>query len=351
MSSPWGDQSAGKIGPGQPTMMDQATSMLLDQAGVPQAVQGMAALQQLRQGDWPNAANNAGLMATALAPMLIGGIRAFHGSPYDFLNFDASKIGTGQGAATYGRGIYAAEAERTAETYRDPSSTVYGPQGQAIGPAGYQTAAGLAAGIPQSRSAPDWLRNSVAQAWMRDPSKPIDPDSVLSYAYGPTWQDLLNRAPGTEDTVRGHIAETIKNAQPILDQYSVRKAGHMYETNIDASPDEFLDLDKRISEHPQQLQDKLADLAAAHGIKMGDVTGGRFYDEFAARYGDRTPQILQDAGIRGNRYLDAFSREKGEGTRNYVVFDPAKTNMDIVRKYMVPGLITGGLGAGAASQQ
>jgi len=34
------------------------------------------------------------------------GIRAYHSSPYDFERFDASKIGTGEGAQVYGHGIY-----------------------------------------------------------------------------------------------------------------------------------------------------------------------------------------------------------------------------------------------------
>ena len=35
---------------------------------------------------------------------------AWHASPYDFDKFSLDKIGTGQGAASYGHGIYAAES-------------------------------------------------------------------------------------------------------------------------------------------------------------------------------------------------------------------------------------------------
>ena len=41
--------------------------------------------------------------------VLGSGIRAYHGSPYDFDRFDMSKIGTGEGAQSYGHGIYLAE--------------------------------------------------------------------------------------------------------------------------------------------------------------------------------------------------------------------------------------------------
>jgi hypothetical protein len=45
-------------------------------------------------------------------------IRAYHGSPHDFEKFDISKIGTGEGAQSYGRGLYFGEAPETAEHYR-----------------------------------------------------------------------------------------------------------------------------------------------------------------------------------------------------------------------------------------
>jgi len=47
-----------------------------------------------------------------------GPIRAYHGSPYDFDAFDAAKIGNGEGAQAYGHGLYFAEAEPVAETYK-----------------------------------------------------------------------------------------------------------------------------------------------------------------------------------------------------------------------------------------
>ena len=46
------------------------------------------------------------------------GIRAYHGSPYDFERFDISKIGTGEGGQAYGHGLYFAENPLTAESYK-----------------------------------------------------------------------------------------------------------------------------------------------------------------------------------------------------------------------------------------
>src|SRR5258708_31309271 len=47
----------------------------------------------------------------------VGNIRAFHGSPSAFKAFDASKIGTGEGAQAYGHGLYFAESQGVAESY------------------------------------------------------------------------------------------------------------------------------------------------------------------------------------------------------------------------------------------
>jgi hypothetical protein len=58
---------------------------------------------------------------------------------------------------------------------------------------------------------------------------------------------------------------------------------------------------------------------------------------------------MQAAGIPGIRYLDQGSRGAGQGTHNYVVFDPA--TIEILRKYGLAGLIAGGGAAAAGTQQ
>src|SRR5690349_16750001 len=64
----------------------------------------------------------------ALASGLLGGfggsIRAFHGSPHVFDAFDASKIGTGEGAQAYGHGLYYAESPEVAASYRNSTGAL-----------------------------------------------------------------------------------------------------------------------------------------------------------------------------------------------------------------------------------
>jgi hypothetical protein len=53
---------------------------------------------------------------------------------------------------------------------------------------------------------------------------------------------------------------------------------------------------------------------------------------------------LNKSGIPGIRYLDQGSRGAGEGSRNYVAFDPKM--IEILKKY---GLLVPAAGLGAAS--
>jgi hypothetical protein len=55
--------------------------------------------------------------------------------------------------------------------------------------------------------------------------------------------------------------------------------------------------------------------------------------------------MLKQAGIPGIKYLDAGSRSAGDGSRNYVVFDPKI--IEIVRKYGIGAV----LGAGLISEE
>jgi len=52
-------------------------------------------------------------------------IRAYHGSPYDFDRFDASRARSGAGTQMAGHGLYFAESERIAKRYRRPPGKMY----------------------------------------------------------------------------------------------------------------------------------------------------------------------------------------------------------------------------------
>lgn len=63
---------------------------------------------------------------------------------------------------------------------------------------------------------------------------------------------------------------------------------------------------------------------------------------FGATYDKATANVsskLNEAGIPGIRYLDQGSRGAGNGTSNYVVFDPKR--IEILRKYGLLGPVAG----------
>jgi hypothetical protein len=51
------------------------------------------------------------------ANMAMAAFTAYHGTPHKFDKFDVSKVGTGQGAASYGHGLYFAENPKVAGEY------------------------------------------------------------------------------------------------------------------------------------------------------------------------------------------------------------------------------------------
>ena len=53
----------------------------------------------------PNSLENALNVALGVGGGSGLGIKAYHGSPYDFERFDPAKIGTGEGAQAYGHGL------------------------------------------------------------------------------------------------------------------------------------------------------------------------------------------------------------------------------------------------------
>ena len=65
--------------------------------------------------------------------MTPNGIRAYHGSPYEFDRFDISKLGTGEGQQAYGHGLYFAGKEDIAKWYRDKLSRGTFYSGERIG--------------------------------------------------------------------------------------------------------------------------------------------------------------------------------------------------------------------------
>ena len=277
------------------------------------------------------------------------GIKAYHGSPHSFDKFSMDKIGTGEGAQAYGHGLYFAEKEDIARSYRDALS----PKKVAIGGEMVDSPTFFKA----ARRSPSVDDNIAMLTKQRE--------NILKeqsqYTSDPELGDFVSELYDTQlKDVDREIAE--------LSQYKggwfgTRPGGSMYEVNIDADPNGFLDWDKPLSEQPASVREVLAamdpDMYSPSGgdydpSELGQIT----YQRLAAQKRDYgidsgrnnlttlggaqagATEDLKGFGIPGIKYLDAGSRGAGDGTRNYVVFDDSL--IDIIKKYGIAGLLGAG---------
>lgn len=265
------------------------------------------------------------------------GFTAYHGSPHSFDTFDASKIGTGEGAQAYGHGLYFAEQEGVAQSYRDALA----PQHPTIN------------GLPADTNNPQ----HVAAAAVSQTSSPREALEGLQHIL-----DHPHLYSGDPEVAR-QAMDLVKSNASLPPVQATR--GSMYEVRINADPAHFLDWDKPLSEQSQAIQDALVphvqraiDTEMTTGTNPLKFTGGDALGALASVTNDfqqggfghaEASDMLRKAGIPGIRYLDGGSRADGSGTSNHVIFDPA--TIAILRKYGIAGLMAGGGAAAAQGQQ
>jgi len=258
------------------------------------------------------------------------GITAYHGSPHKFDKFDSSKIGTGEGAQAYGHGMYFAEHEPVAKSYKDnltgKSTEVEFPNGDTDD-----------FGKPL-RWHPDSLDDKTEAAAAR---------AVLSYS----------GSLGQKQVIRQHLdnSKDAANAMRLIKNKEIYPAapGYMYKVAINAHPDHFLDWDKPLSEQHPSVKEKIKTnpgfVKEAERImeKPIEEMSGKVIQRIALGYnadregvamaGQGQLKMFQEMNIPGIKYLDGNSRGQGEGTKNYVVFDPKI--VEIKNRYAEGGFI------------
>jgi hypothetical protein len=221
-----------------------------------------------------------------------GGIKAFHGSPHSFDKFSMDKIGTGEGAQAYGHGLYFAENEGVARSYRDTLSRV---------------------------------DPALVQERLNDRFKTMADEWGVSVDELPDIVDISEERAAVMRELEREYAESVP--------------GSMYEVNINADPADFLDWDKPLSEQPKKVRDVLGDGPETAAAKLSLAYKNPMHGGDLARMDRADPAqvsaAMKERGIPGIRFLDAGSRGAGEGSRNYVVFD--ENLIDIVRKYGIAG--------------
>ena len=223
------------------------------------------------------------------------GAIVWHGSPHKFEAFDASKIGTGEGAQAYGHGMYFAESPDVAR--------------------GYQEA--LAGPKLDSTELTRQIRYAKAKA-----------------------------AQSVDESARQGYLNAVKELEE-----NQGTQGYFYKVDL---PDEaiarMLDWDKPLSQQAPDVQRIINE--ELKRIGGGANTGERAYKElmFQARMqGNRNTtkamrnnlealeasKRLQELGIPGIRYLDAGSRATG-GTSNFIVFPGEERLLRILERNNQP---------------
>ena len=312
--------------------------------------------------------------AEAGAAGLLNKIRAYHGSPHDFDRFSTESIGTGEGAQQYGHGLYFAEREPTALSYRD-----------ALTPRDYEFENYLAIQNEMAENSGDYTRMEFLQQAMNHDT-PQDFRNIASDSdYDDDYREMAADFADEMEAFRNESGEPVN-------------FGRMYEVDIDAQPEELLDFDAPLSEQSEQVQnafsfkpapmpnftaddvkktlsDNPAYRYAVEGFPAAETVekalsqankpvlqntgplGAEAYNKLARELADETSDLtgaksaseaLRQSGVKGIKYADAQTRFSPKGrTSNYVIFDDA--TVDIARKYGVSmpvaaGLLSGGLG-------
>lgn len=335
----------------------------------------------------------AGITRRVAAP-----IRAYHGSPHRFDEFDIARIGSGEGAQAYGHGLYFSETEAIAKEYRDRlsdrgilldgrvvsrSSTAdrtlqeraalmvhaHGGQAEAI-----RAFEDLAANSPRQ----SWEARLLRALRKEDFTGRIEPwggghlyevdlhaarDRLLD------WERPLSRQPGP---VREVLAERgIRPVEPVgtfekgdqfgYAQYRLMGADGSRAVATENPPHGWMlslyGADNReLTRRPLRAdRENMAD--AMREMVRQDHTGRDVHRLLSNRIsrippppGAPSPESgvaadLRGAGVEGISYLDGASRRAGVGSQNHVAF--SDEIIEILKRYGLVGMVGGGAAAGS----
>jgi hypothetical protein len=311
------EEAGRQIGGGQP--VTGAANVALGMVPIPAVAKGGKAVVR-------SAARRVAGKAAKAAPAPKPSFTAYHGSPHTFDQFDTAKIGTGEGAQAYGHGLYFAENEGVAREYRD------------------KLAGGSAA----------LARTKAAQ--YGDPQRALEETNrYLRELEAMPPSDRRDQFIQIQRDKIGQLQRMIAG-EP-------ENPGSMYQVRINADPNDFLDWDRPLSEQSERVRAAVAKTAWADQNATADdlldvgLTGENAYKRMVTQRGgtalpglSRQPQALdasgqlREAGVPGVKYLDQGSRGAGEGSRNFVVFDPRI--IDIMKRYGVAAPVAAAILAG-----
>lgn len=136
----------------------------------------------------------------------------------------------------------------------------------------------------------------------------------------------------------------------------ISDAASRYDVNLNVSPEELLDWDAPYSKQPEKVKKVLDDILTLNGVESyipkdtgskvylgvadsADLRGSDIYRIITDQMG-RSPasasQELSASGVKGIKYFDGMSRNRGEGTSNYVIFDDSLIDTKRVNDQLLP---------------
>lgn len=267
----------------------------------------------------------------------------YHGTPHTFPPtpdnplgaFDATKIGTGEGAQEYSRGLYLSEAPQVAETYtgtrRAGMMRVAGGMEYAIPE---QALSELSALTPPQKTSDSFKEGF--QAYVNNVVSPDIEDRPAPSAIAQTVLENAWRYADDEEAYRQGVMEAIRQAEPILQK--AYQVGSLYTVDLpDAMIGRMLDWDTPLSKQSSEIQaaiGKLMGKTISQDPALGKLTGEEIYAALMRRTSEpgASERALRNMGIPGVKYLDAGSRGKNGGTRNFVVFPGEEQNLKILKR-------------------
>lgn len=254
---------------------------------------------------------DAGVEPTENARLMV----AWHGTPHNVDQFSLSKIGTGEGAQAFGHGLYFAGKKEVADHYRGALS-------------------------PKAHGLIDGQRTVPTDVSLEGSGPALS--FIESVGSIERAQAELRKAAAESpiDRMRAHYTEAADWIDTYRDRLTVSGSGNLYKVDI-PEDNELLDWDAPMREQPQNIQDAVVRLLGTEII--GDMSGEAVYDSLSAKLAKRPPtgslmerigtkrpspeaasEALKAAGIPGHRYFDSLSRDKGDGSRNYVIYDDSR---------------------------
>ncbi len=283
-----------------------------------------------------------GVATARYAPGVLNMPIVYHGTPHRFAptpdnplgEFDASKIGTGEGAQAYGHGVYVAESPDVAKGYRESLSNNVIVDGKKL-----QT-------IP-SDSPIAQAQNNVITAMTQQKMSPQD---AIAYTVK-YWNDAANEMaafvktnPELADRINKEVAsrrEIAKSASLLKPESFYKDPGALYTADLpDEMVDRMVDWDKPVQLQTPQVREALQSI-------IDETLGQGAFSEIIRSNPDfkdlqdnalesltnaEISEALRQRGILGIKYLDEGSRGRGEGTRNFVLFPGEEKKAKILKR-------------------